>query len=299
MARSTACPFKSDLKSLVWYMPSAFAEKGYEVPTTLDDFVALTEQMIANGDTPAVCRHRVRARHRLAVHRLGRGADPARPGHRLLQPVGHPRGPVQLARDRRDDPAGRPTCGTPRAWCTPTAVSSCRPTSATTPQPLVDGDCMMHRQASFFAAFFPGGAEYRRRRGPGQHVLLPGQRGPPELLSGDDAAAFRDAPEVWAVMQYLASPEFADARQKAQAALAGGGIRASSRRTSTSIRAVFTGSSRASSRSCRPPTRSASTRPTRCPPRSSTAFWAAGDGVRQRRRRRPGGRRRHRGGLAG
>ena len=45
-------PVKSDLKSLVWYIPSSFAEKGYEVPTTLDDFFALTEEMVANGDTP-------------------------------------------------------------------------------------------------------------------------------------------------------------------------------------------------------------------------------------------------------
>ena len=29
-------PFKSDLKSLVWYVPSVWKAKGYEVPTTLD-----------------------------------------------------------------------------------------------------------------------------------------------------------------------------------------------------------------------------------------------------------------------
>ena len=29
-------PFKSDLKSLVWYVPSVWEEKGYEVPETLD-----------------------------------------------------------------------------------------------------------------------------------------------------------------------------------------------------------------------------------------------------------------------
>ena len=45
-------PNKSDLKSLVWYSPATFDEKGYEVPETLDDFFALNEEMIANGDTP-------------------------------------------------------------------------------------------------------------------------------------------------------------------------------------------------------------------------------------------------------
>ena len=81
-------PFKSDLKSLVWYLPASFAEKGYEVPETLDDFFALTDQMIANGDTPLCVGIEDGAGDRLAVHRLGRGAGPAQPGHRLLQPVG-------------------------------------------------------------------------------------------------------------------------------------------------------------------------------------------------------------------
>ena len=37
----------------------------------------------------------------------------------------------------------------------------------------------------------------------------------PVLVAGTIPAAFRDAPEVWAVMQYLGSPEYADARQTA------------------------------------------------------------------------------------
>ena len=45
-------PFKSDLKSLVWYVPSVWEEKGYAVPETLTEFKALVDEMIANGDTP-------------------------------------------------------------------------------------------------------------------------------------------------------------------------------------------------------------------------------------------------------
>jgi maltose-binding protein MalE len=43
---------KTDLKSLVWYKPDRFAEAGYAVPETFDDLVALTDQMIADGETP-------------------------------------------------------------------------------------------------------------------------------------------------------------------------------------------------------------------------------------------------------
>src|SRR5690606_139199 len=45
-------PVKSDLKSLVWYQPGRFEEAGYEVPETLDDFVALMDQMVADGNRP-------------------------------------------------------------------------------------------------------------------------------------------------------------------------------------------------------------------------------------------------------
>ncbi len=45
-------------------------------------------------------------------------------------------------------------------------------------EPLVNGDCMMHRQASFFAATAAELRRVRRRGGPVQLLLLPGQRGP-------------------------------------------------------------------------------------------------------------------------
>ena len=47
-----ALPFKADLKSLVWYVPENFEEAGYEVPQTLEDLKALTEQIVADGGTP-------------------------------------------------------------------------------------------------------------------------------------------------------------------------------------------------------------------------------------------------------
>lgn len=39
-------------KSLVWYSPELFAEKGYTPPTTWDEMLALTEQLAADGVTP-------------------------------------------------------------------------------------------------------------------------------------------------------------------------------------------------------------------------------------------------------
>jgi alpha-glucoside transport system substrate-binding protein len=43
-------PVKTDVKSLVWYSPVEFENAGYTVPTTIDEMVALMDQMVADGD---------------------------------------------------------------------------------------------------------------------------------------------------------------------------------------------------------------------------------------------------------
>lgn len=47
-----AFPYKIDVKSLVWYVPENFEDAGYEIPETMEDLKALTEQIVADGGTP-------------------------------------------------------------------------------------------------------------------------------------------------------------------------------------------------------------------------------------------------------
>ena len=44
--------YKVDVKSLVWYLPENFEDAGYEVPTTMEELKALTDQIVADGETP-------------------------------------------------------------------------------------------------------------------------------------------------------------------------------------------------------------------------------------------------------
>ncbi|WP_223476686.1 ABC transporter substrate-binding protein [Oricola indica] len=44
--------FNVNVKSLVWYVPENFEDAGYEVPETMEDLKALTEQIVADGETP-------------------------------------------------------------------------------------------------------------------------------------------------------------------------------------------------------------------------------------------------------
>lgn len=44
--------FNVNVKSLVWYVPENFEDAGYEVPETMEELKALSEQIVADGGTP-------------------------------------------------------------------------------------------------------------------------------------------------------------------------------------------------------------------------------------------------------
>ena len=44
--------YKVDVKSLVWYSPENFEDAGYDVPTTMEELKELTDQIVADGETP-------------------------------------------------------------------------------------------------------------------------------------------------------------------------------------------------------------------------------------------------------
>jgi alpha-glucoside transport system substrate-binding protein len=45
-------PARANVKSLVWYSPKMFADKGYKIPTTLEELTALSDQIVKDGGTP-------------------------------------------------------------------------------------------------------------------------------------------------------------------------------------------------------------------------------------------------------
>ena len=44
--------YNVNVKSLVWYVPENFEDAGYEVPETMEELKALTEQIVADGEVP-------------------------------------------------------------------------------------------------------------------------------------------------------------------------------------------------------------------------------------------------------
>jgi len=210
-----AIPLKADLKSLVWYSPSAFQEGGYAIPETWDDFLALADTMAADGKTP-FC--------------IGIGSDDAT-GWPFTDWVEdfmlREEGPeVYDQWYKHEIPFNDPkVVGVGESvydlWSKPGYVFGGVENVASTPFAdaglgLTTGDCMMHRQGNFYSANFPDGTTF----GPDGQIdafFLPGSTENPNitLSGGNYAAMLQDRPEVVEVMRYLASPEYATARAPA------------------------------------------------------------------------------------
>ncbi|MCH2416507.1 MAG: extracellular solute-binding protein, partial [Acidimicrobiales bacterium] len=218
-------PTKSDLKSLVWYKPAKFAEKGYEIPGTWDALKSLAGDMIANGDTP-FC--------------VGIESGPAT-GWTFTDWVEDLMLRMHGADLYDEWVAGTLPFSSPEVsgvfeevlelWNTPGMVYASGGSIAATPfgdngQPLVDDDCMMHRQASFYAAFIPEGTAFADGSADAVDTFyFPSVKGDyPVLGAGTLVGAFRDAPEVWEVMKYFGSASYAETRQVAQTDRKGGGL---------------------------------------------------------------------------
>ncbi len=216
-------PAKTDLKSLVWYQPARFEALGYEIPQTLDELSALTAQAVADGNRPwCVGIESGQATgwpftdwvEDMMLRLHGPDVYDQWVNHEI--PFNDPR--VVETMEAVNE-----------FWADENVYSSSGTISATAfqdnGQPLVDGDCLMHRQASFFSAFIPEGTAFADGSEAAVDVFYFPSTGDdrPILVAGTLAAAFSDRPEVWAVMEYVGSAEYANARQAAQKELKGGG----------------------------------------------------------------------------
>ncbi len=201
----------ADLKSLVWYSPKAFAAAGYEIPTTWDELIALSEQIVADGKTPwALGMESGGATGWVGTDWIEdimlRTAGPELydkwVNHEI--PWTHPAvkkawehfGQIVLREDFVDG-------GTVGALTIPFSES---PNALFTDPPRA----YMHRQATFIQHFI---LEANPDLVPGEDFSffvfppISPEHGTPLLGAGDLISAFRDTPEVRELLNYLASAE--------------------------------------------------------------------------------------------
>ena len=217
-------PAKTDLKSLVWYQPAAFEAAGYEIPTTFDEFTALIDEMAAAGGPKPLC--------------VGIESGTATGWtytdwveEMVLRQAG---GDVYDQWTTHEIPFDAPEIVTAmetvsELWSEENVFAAGGSIAATNfadnGQPLVDGQCFMHRQANFYAGLFPAGTTFADPEDPKavDVFYFPDINGDkPVLTAGIYAAAFNDDPATQAVMNYIATGNYAETRQKFQSEAVGG-----------------------------------------------------------------------------
>ncbi|MFD8640028.1 ABC transporter substrate-binding protein [Streptomyces zaomyceticus] len=210
-------PLVANVKSLVWYSPAFFRDRGLSVPRTWSELMAVTEKVAASGVKPW-CAGIESAEatgwpvtdwiEEVLLRQQGTDVYDRWVAHEI--PFNDPR--VIKAMDTvgsvlKNDRYANGGFGPARS------MASISFQEAGTP--VLSGDCAMHRQASFYAGLWPEGTEI----GPEGDVhtfVLPGadRTSRPVLGGGVFTAAFADRPEVRAFQEYLASADFANARMK-------------------------------------------------------------------------------------
>lgn len=200
--------YKVAIKSLVWYNPKAFQEKGYPVPTTWDELVALSDRIVADGGTPWCIG-------------LESGAASGWPGTDWIEDimlrtagpetydkwVNHEIPWTDPAVKRAWELFGQIARNEKYVWGGTTGVLSTN--FGDSPRPLFDTPpgCYMHRQASFITGFFPQGLKAGEDYNFFPLPAVDPQWGVPALIAGDVIVMFNDTPEVRQFVQYLAGPE--------------------------------------------------------------------------------------------
>jgi alpha-glucoside transport system substrate-binding protein len=211
-----AAPLGANVKSFVWYSPSAFEEAGYEIPETWDEMIELSDQIVADGGVPWCAG-------------IGSGDATGWPLTDWMEDVMlREHGPdVYDQWLNHDIPFNDPQVASVlervgSVMKNPDYVNGglgdVQSIASTTFQdgglPILQGQCWMHRQASFYQANWPEGTEVAEDGDVFAFYFPPISEdfGRPVLGGAEFVAAFTDRPEVQAFQAFLASPEWANSK---------------------------------------------------------------------------------------
>jgi len=213
-----AAPLLANMKSFVWYSPKTFKDKGYAIPQTWDEMIALSDKMAADGMKPwcagiesgeATGWVATDWMEDVMLREVGPEVYDQWQKHEI--PFNDPQ--VVKALDRvgsilKNDKYVNGGFGDVKSIAS-TAFQEGG-------LPILEGECGMHRQASFYSANWPKDTKVAEDGDAFAFYLPPidPSKGKPVLGAGEVVGAFADRPEVQAVQAYLASGEWANARVK-------------------------------------------------------------------------------------
>ncbi|MET7867777.1 ABC transporter substrate-binding protein [Micromonospora taraxaci] len=211
-------PLGANVKSFVWYSPKTFKEKGWEVPTTWDQLIALSDKIAASGTKPWC----------VGVESGDATGWPATDW--IEDVILRTQGPevydqwtthgIPFNDPKIVDAVDRAGTILKNEKYVNGGFGGVKSITTTSFQeagvPVTTGKCAMHRQASFYANQFPEGTKVAED-GDAFAFYFPAidpSKGKPVLGAGEFVVAYADRPEVQAVQTYLASAEYVNSRAK-------------------------------------------------------------------------------------
>ena len=221
-----AAPSGASVKSLVWYSPKEFKDKGYTVPTTLDELKALSDKIGTGGKKPWCAG-------------ISSGEATGWPITDWMEDfmlrLSGPQVYDQWVTHKIPFNSAAPTAALDAVGgylkndkYVNGGLGNVKSIASTTFQdgglPILDGTCSLHRQASFYASNFPKGTKVAED-GDAFAFYLPGKTAAdhPVLGGGEFNLAFTDRPEVKAFQTYLSSDLWANNKAKASSKITSGG----------------------------------------------------------------------------
>jgi alpha-glucoside transport system substrate-binding protein len=215
-----AAPLMASIKGYVWYSPTQFEENGWEIPQTLDELTALTEEIAATGQKPwcvglesgdatgwpatdwiedwVLRLHGPEVYDQWVTHEI---------------PFNDPR--IVEAFDAVGEYIKNEDYVNGGIGDVSTLVTEAFQTAGL---PILDGECSLHHQASFYETFWnaEGGDEVVVASDGDVFGFLtpPATAGDPLSVTGggEFPVAFRDAEEVETVRAFLSSDTWANNR---------------------------------------------------------------------------------------
>ena len=214
-----AAPLGANVKSFVWYSPATFKENGWQIPQTWADLLKLTDTIAASGKMKPWCAG------------FESGVATGWPGTDWIEDI--------MLRTAGPEVYDKwTTHGIP--FNDPSVVAAfdeagkilkndkyvnggygSSKTIATTSfqdggLPIADGQCAMHRQASFYSGSWEKGTKIAEDGDIFAFYLPPVDpaKGKPVLGGGEVVAAFNDKPESQAVQAYYMSAQHQSDRAK-------------------------------------------------------------------------------------
>jgi alpha-glucoside transport system substrate-binding protein len=209
-------PWRANVKSMVWYSPAAFEAGGYEVPQTLGELTALSDQIVADGGTPWCAG---------IESGVATGWPVTDWFEDFMLRINGPEVYDQWVNHEIpfNDPQVEAVADAVGSYLKNAdymgGENNVKAIATTKFQdggvPITTGDCYMHRQASFYNGLFPEGTVVGPPGDPAADVTffyLPvAEEGDPRAMlgAGDILAAGTDKPETWDVILYATSADYA------------------------------------------------------------------------------------------